>query len=117
MLISATCAAEGIGQIFAIPSIFRGLYLRTDRRGPHRYHGARPVEHHPSALGDAKLPTTFLLLTAFANGCTAMTGVRRCRTVCRRSARRRPERGRHARDDGGVDRDVSASRFWRTRIR
>src|SRR6202008_2746146 len=34
-----------------------------------------PIEHQPSAIGEAKPITTFLLLTAFANGCTAMTGV------------------------------------------
>jgi amino acid transporter len=66
------------GQIFAIPTYFFVVcILMLIVAGLYRYFtGALvPVEHHPSALGEAKPLTTFLLLTAFANGCTAMTGV------------------------------------------
>ena len=67
------------GRIFAVPTYFfvcsicvlilAGLYQL--RHG--RHHTGRPCRCPPNA-GHAPL-TTFLLLTAFANGCTAMTGV------------------------------------------
>jgi amino acid transporter len=66
------------GQIFAIPTYFFVVCIFTlIAAGLYRYFTGdlMPVEHHPSALGEAKPLTTFLLLTAFANGCTAMTGV------------------------------------------
>jgi amino acid transporter len=66
------------GRIFAVPTYFfvfsiSGLILA----GLYRYvtGGIVPVNVPlPPEAGHAKL-TTFLLLTAFANGCTAMTGV------------------------------------------
>ncbi len=66
------------GQIFAIPTYFFVVCIFTlIAAGLYRYFtgGLVPVEHHAAALGEAKPLTTFLLLTAFANGCTAMTGV------------------------------------------
>jgi amino acid transporter len=66
------------GQIFAIPTYFFVVCILTlIAAGLYRYFTGDlvPIEHHPSALGEAKPLTTFLLLTAFANGCTAMTGV------------------------------------------
>jgi amino acid transporter len=66
------------GQIFAIPTYFFVVCIfMLIAAGLYRYlTGALvPIEHHPSAIGEAKPLTTFLLLTAFANGCTAMTGV------------------------------------------
>ena len=66
------------GQIFAIPTYFFVVCIFTlIAAGLYRYFtgGLVPVEHHASVLGEAKPLTTFLLLTAFANGCTAMTGV------------------------------------------
>jgi len=66
------------GQIFAIPTYFFVVCIFTlIAEGLYRYFtgGLVPVEHHASVLRDAKPLTTFLLLTAFANGCTAMTGV------------------------------------------
>jgi len=66
------------GQIFAIPTYFFVVCIFTlIAAGLYRYFtgGLVPVEQHASALGEAKPLTTFLLLTAFANGCTAMTGV------------------------------------------
>jgi amino acid transporter len=66
------------GQIFAIPTYFFVVCIFTlIAAGLYRYltGGLVPIEHHPTALGEAKPLTTFLLLTAFANGCTAMTGV------------------------------------------
>jgi amino acid transporter len=66
------------GQIFAIPTYFFVVCIFTlIAAGLYRYFtgGLVPVEHRASVLGEAKPLTTFLLLTAFANGCTAMTGV------------------------------------------
>jgi amino acid transporter len=66
------------GQIFAIPTYFFVVCIfMLIAAGLYRYltGGLVPIEHHPSAIGEAKPLTTFLLLTAFANGCTAMTGV------------------------------------------
>ncbi len=66
------------GQIFAIPTYFFVVCIFTlIAAGLYRYFTGSlvPVEHHAAALGEAKPLTTFLLLTAFANGCTAMTGV------------------------------------------
>src|SRR5215467_7366851 len=66
------------GRIFAIPTYFFVVCVFTlIAAGLYRYFTGDlvPIEHHPSALGEAKPLTTFLLLTAFANGCTAMTGV------------------------------------------
>jgi amino acid transporter len=65
------------GQIFAIPTYFFVVCIfMLIAAGLYRYLTGDlvPIEH-PSALGEAKPLTTFLLLTAFANGCTAMTGV------------------------------------------
>jgi amino acid transporter len=65
------------GQIFAIPTYFFVVSIfMLIAAGLYRYLTGDlvPIEH-PSALGEAKPLTTFLLLTAFANGCTAMTGV------------------------------------------
>jgi len=65
------------GQIFAIPTYFFVVCIfLLIAAGLYRYLTGDlvPIEH-PSALGEAKPLTTFLLLTAFANGCTAMTGV------------------------------------------
>jgi amino acid transporter len=66
------------GQIFAVPTYFFvvsiGLLIAA---GLYRYltGGILPVDMPlPPNAGHAPL-TTFLLLTAFANGCTAMTGV------------------------------------------
>ena len=66
------------GRIFAVPTYFFvvsiGALIAT---GMFRYFtgGATPVEVDlPPGTGSASL-TMFLLLTAFANGCTAMTGV------------------------------------------
>src|SRR5712692_7496136 len=66
------------GQIFAVPTYFFvvsiGLLIAA---GLYRYltGGVVPVDMPlPLNAGHAPL-TTFLLLTAFANGCTAMTGV------------------------------------------
>lgn len=66
------------GQIFAVPTYFFvvsiGVLITI---GAYRYltGGVVPVNVPlPPAAGHAPL-TTFLLLTAFANGCTAMTGV------------------------------------------
>jgi amino acid transporter len=66
------------GQIFAVPTYFFvvsiGLLIAA---GLYRYltGGIVPVDVPlPPTAGHAPL-TTFLLLTAFANGCTAMTGV------------------------------------------
>jgi amino acid transporter len=66
------------GQIFAIPTYFFVVCIFTlIAAGLYRYFtgGLVPVEQHASMIRDAKPLTTFLLLTAFANGCTAMTGV------------------------------------------
>jgi amino acid transporter len=66
------------GQIFAIPTYFFVVCILTlIAAGLYRYFTGDlvSVEHHPNALGEIKPLTTFLLLTAFANGCTAMTGV------------------------------------------
>jgi len=66
------------GQIFAIPTYFFVVCIFTlIAGGLYRYFtgGLVPIEAHPGALGEVKPLTTFLLLTAFANGCTAMTGV------------------------------------------
>jgi amino acid transporter len=66
------------GRIFAVPTYFFvvsiGALIAT---GMFRYFtgGATPIEVDlPPGTGSASL-TMFLLLTAFANGCTAMTGV------------------------------------------
>ena len=66
------------GQIFAIPTYFFVVCIFTlIAAGLYRYFTGDlvPIEQQPSTLGEAKPLTTFLLLTAFANGCTAMTGV------------------------------------------
>jgi amino acid transporter len=66
------------GQIFAIPTYFFVVCIFTlIAVGLYRYFtgGLVPVEHPASRLGGTRPLTTFLLLTAFANGCTAMTGV------------------------------------------
>ena len=66
------------GQIFAIPTYFFVVCIFTlIAIGLYRYFtgGLVPVEHAAGRLLEAKPLTTFLLLTAFANGCTAMTGV------------------------------------------
>jgi amino acid transporter len=66
------------GRIFAIPTYFFVVCVFTlIAAGLYRYFTGDlvPIEHHPDALGEARPLTTFLLLTAFANGCTAMTGV------------------------------------------
>ena len=66
------------GQIFAIPTYFFVVCILTlIAAGLYRYFTGDlvSIEHDPSALGEKKALTTFLLLTAFANGCTAMTGV------------------------------------------
>ena len=66
------------GQIFAIPTYFFVVCILTlIAAGLYRYFTGDlvSIEHDPSALGETKRLTTFLLLTAFANGCTAMTGV------------------------------------------
>ena len=66
------------GQIFAIPTYFFVVCIFTlIAVGLYRYFtgGLVPVEHAAEAGRAARPLTTFLLLTAFANGCTAMTGV------------------------------------------
>ena len=66
------------GQIFAIPTYFFVFCIFTlIAVGLYRYFtGALvPVEHVAEAGRVTRPLTTFLLLTAFANGCTAMTGV------------------------------------------
>jgi amino acid transporter len=66
------------GQIFAIPTYFFVVCIFTlIAVGLYRYiTGALvPVEHVAEAGRVTRPLTTFLLLTAFANGCTAMTGV------------------------------------------
>ena len=66
------------GQIFAIPTYFFVVCIFTlIAAGLYRYFtgGLVPVEHAAATLRESKPLTTFLLLTAFANGCTAMTGV------------------------------------------
>jgi amino acid transporter len=66
------------GQIFAIPTYFFVVCIfALIAVGLYRYFtgGLVPVEHAAEAGRAAKPLTTFLLLTAFANGCTAMTGV------------------------------------------
>jgi amino acid transporter len=66
------------GQIFAVPTYFFVVSIMVlIGAGAFRYvtGGVTPVEMPlPPEAGHAPL-TTFLLLTAFANGCTAMTGV------------------------------------------
>jgi amino acid transporter len=65
------------GQIFAIPTYFFVVCIfALIAVGLYRYFtgGVVPVEH-ATAQQAMKPLTTFLLLTAFANGCTAMTGV------------------------------------------
>ena len=66
------------GRIFAVPTYFFVVSIAgLIAAGLYRYatHGIVPVDAPlPSNAGSAPL-TTFLLLTAFANGCTAMTGV------------------------------------------
>jgi amino acid transporter len=64
------------GRIFAIPTYFFVVSIATlIAVGVYRYvtGGIVPVAELPHTA--AKPLTTFLLLTAFANGCTAMTGV------------------------------------------
>jgi amino acid transporter len=66
------------GQIFAIPTYFFVVCIFTlIGIGLYRYltGDVVPVEHGAAAARATKPLTTFLLLTAFANGCTAMTGV------------------------------------------
>ena len=66
------------GQIFAIPTYFFVVCIFTlIAVGLYRYvtGGLVPVEHAAEAGRATRPLTTFLLLTAFANGCTAMTGV------------------------------------------
>ena len=66
------------GQIFAIPTYFFVVCIFTlIAVGLYRYiTGALvPVEQVAEAGRATRPLTTFLLLTAFANGCTAMTGV------------------------------------------
>jgi amino acid transporter len=65
------------GEIFAIPTYFFVVCIFTlIAVGLYRYFtgGVVPIEH-VTAEHQTKPLTTFLLLTAFANGCTAMTGV------------------------------------------
>ncbi len=66
------------GRIFAVPTYFFVISIAgLIAAGLYRYatHGIVPVDAPlPPYAGSAPL-TTFLLLTAFANGCTAMTGV------------------------------------------
>src|SRR5438876_6959851 len=65
------------GQIFAIPTYFFVVCIfALIAVGLYRYFtgGIVPAEH-VTAQQPMKPLTTFLLLTAFANGCTAMTGV------------------------------------------
>ena len=66
------------GRIFAVPTyFFVGSIATLLAAGAYRYFTGGIVSVDmalPPEAGDAPL-TTFLLLTAFANGCTAMTGV------------------------------------------
>ena len=109
------------GRIFAVPTYFFvvsifaliavGLY--------HYASGAIvPLGRSPGADRRPVPLTTFLLLTAFANGCTAMTGVE---AVSERRpgvpAARGEERRRDARDDGRAgDRDVPRHHVPRARL-
>src|SRR5713226_3684212 len=66
------------GQIFAIPTYFFVVCILTlIGVGLYRYltGGMTPLEALPGRATASRPLTTFLLLTAFANGCTAMTGV------------------------------------------
>jgi len=66
------------GQIFAVPTYFFVVSIfMLIAIGFYRYAtgGVVPVEAHPSTEIGTKPLTQLLLLTAFANGCTAMTGV------------------------------------------
>ena len=66
------------GQIFAVPTYFFVVSIfMLIAIGFYRYAtgGVVPVEAHPSTEIGTRPLTQLLLLTAFANGCTAMTGV------------------------------------------
>ncbi len=66
------------GRIFAIPTYFFVVCILTlIAVGLYRYltGGMPPLEALPGRATASRPLTTFLLLTAFANGCTAMTGV------------------------------------------
>ena len=66
------------GRIFAVPTyVFVGSIAALLAAGVFRYvtHGVVPVDVPAAPLVTGHRLTTFLLLTAFANGCTAMTGV------------------------------------------
>jgi amino acid transporter len=103
------------GRIFAVPTYFFIVtVLAMLAAGAWRYlaGGIAPsheVAHPASTTG---LLTTFALLTAFSNGCTAMTGVEAV------SAAREPECGGDAgRDGGAVDRDVHGHHAAGARLR
>src|SRR5213593_3011944 len=66
------------GRIFAVPTYFFVVSVAVlIAGGMYEYltGGITPVDVPPPAAGGHQTLTTFLLLTAFANGCTAMTGV------------------------------------------
>src|SRR5213083_1384532 len=66
------------GRIFAVPTyVFVVSVAVLIAGGMYEYltGGITPVDVPPPAAGGHQTLTTFLLLTAFANGCTAMTGV------------------------------------------